>query len=217
MPGETRRVTATEQAYAAIRRSILRGELAPGTMLSENELAAGLAMSRTPVRTALSRLQDEGWVTIYPQRGALVRTLSDQEVRESADVRHALETSGVLHSHPETRAAAAEDLSRNIDGQAAALADGDVAAFASLALRFHRGFVELAANAVMLEIYDRLQDRQYLSIARSTARITGDPEQVLAEHRGLLDDARRGDWADFAGHLADHQARSHGLGSGQGD
>ena len=58
-------------------------------MLSESALAASLSMSRTPVRAALGRLQDEGFVTIYPQRGALVRELTADEVRESAQVRHA--------------------------------------------------------------------------------------------------------------------------------
>jgi DNA-binding GntR family transcriptional regulator len=70
----------------------------------------------------------------------------------------------------------------------------------------------MADNGVMLQIYDSLQDRQHLSIVRSAERITGNPQQVLAEHRSLLHDARRGHWTAFARHLSDHQARSHGLG-----
>ena len=78
----TARGDASRRAYDRIRHDIVAGTLAPGTMLSENELATELGMSRTPVRTALSRLQSEGWVTIYPQRGALVRELTADEVRE---------------------------------------------------------------------------------------------------------------------------------------
>lgn len=205
---------AADRAHAYIREEILQGRLAPGTMLSENDLATTLAMSRTPVRAALSRLQDEGWVTIYPQRGALVRELSEQEVRESADVRHALESAGIQRSDPARREQLADQLAENVDEQERALDRGDFAAFTKLAMKLHRSFVEMSGNSVMLSVYDRLQDQQYLSIVRSSHRITDDPAQVLTEHRQLLDDASRGDWTAFAIHLNDHQSRSHGLETG---
>lgn len=189
----------------------MQGRLAPGEMLSENELASRLSMSRTPVRAALGLLQDEGWVTIYPQRGALVRELSEEEVRESAEVRHALESAGVQRSTPARRAALADRLAANIGEQEAALARGDFAAFTRLAMAFHRGFVELADNQIMLSLYDRLQDQQQLSIVRSARRISGDPPWVLAQHRTLLELAAGGDWAGFAASLRDHQDESHGL------
>src|SRR4051812_7155696 len=103
MAASATRGGAAQRAHASIRDAIVRGELEPGAMLSENELAARLSMSRTPVRAALSRLQDEGLVTIYPQRGALVRQLTDNEVREAADVRHALESAGILRSDVSSR------------------------------------------------------------------------------------------------------------------
>lgn len=215
--GAQARGGTADRAHASIRDSILRGEFAPGTMLSENELAATLSMSRTPVRTALSRLQDEGWVTIYPQRGALVRELTVQEVREAADVRHALESAGVKRGAGDRRDRLADQLAANVDEQERALAADDFAAFAVLALRFHRAFVEMSGNHTMIAIYDRLQDRQQLSIVRSADRLLADTPQVLAEHRRLVADARRGDWATFAVHLDEHQSRSHGFESGLPD
>lgn len=205
---------AAERAHAYLREEIMQARLAPGTMLSENELAATLSMSRTPVRTALSRLQDEGWVTIYPKRGALVRELTETEIRESADVRHALESAGVQRGTPALRERLAERLVENVDDQERALAEGDFASFASLAMVFHRTFVEMSGNATMLSLYDRLQDHQALSIVRSAGIISDDPRSVLAEHRLLLEDARRGDWTAFATHLYDHQTHSHDLESG---
>ena len=205
---------AADRAHAYLREEILLGRIAPGTMLSESELGARLSMSRTPIRAALTRLQDEGWVTIYPQRGALVREVSEQEVWESAVVRHALESAGVQRSTSSLRSSLEEPLQSNLAAQRDALADNDFGAFTTLAMQFHRGFVEMAGNAVMLSVYDRLQDQQALSIVRSSGTITGDPEQVLGEHRRLLDDALRGDWVAFSTHLDDHQTRSHGLETG---
>lgn len=203
-------VSAAERAYAHIRDAIMRGELAAGTMLSENELAAALSMSRTPVRAALVRLQHEGWVRIYARRGALVRGLSHEEVRQYAQVRHALETEGVHRATEPARRGLSEQLLGNLEQQERALSAGDFAAFAPLALRFHRAFVELAANQLMLDLYDRLQDRQQLSINQSAGRITGEVELVLSEHRSLLDAARDGDWVGFGSRLTEHQDRSHG-------
>jgi len=203
--------SAADRAHSHIRAAIMRGDLTVGSMLSENELAATLSMSRTPVRAALTRLQDEGWVTIYAQRGALVRELTADEVRESAETRHALESAGVRRADPARREGLAARLADNLDRQEAALLSGDVQEFAVLAMRFHRAFVELAANSMMLSIYDRLQDRQYLSILRSADRIFREPQQAIAAHRNLLGHAQRGDWVAFAEALDDHQERSHGL------
>ena len=210
------RVSAAARAHASIRDAILRGELEQGRMLSENELATELRMSRTPVRAALGRLQDEGWVTIYPQRGALVRELSEAEVREAAEVRHALESAGIQRSDPAHRELLSDQLADNVARQEQALVEGDFAAFTALASDFHRAFVEMARNAVMLEVYDRLGDRPQLTIVRSAEHISGAAEQVLAEHRTLLADARRGDWTSFAAHLEDHQTRNHRLETGGG-
>jgi len=216
MSAAAREVTAAQRAHTHIRAAIMRGDYTPGTMLSENELAAALSMSRTPVRAALTRLQDEGWVAIYAQRGALVRELTADEVRESAEARHALESAGVLRAGETQRAQLAARLTDNLQRQEAALEGGDIHEFAALAMLFHRAFVELAENSTMLAFYDRLQDRQYLSTLRSAGRIAGDPHQLMTEHRALLDQATRGDWAAFAGTLDDHQKRSHGLAAAGG-
>lgn len=204
-------MNAAGRAHAFIRGEILAGRLAPGTMLSENELAASLSMSRTPVRAALSRLQDEGWVAIYPQRGALVRELSERELRESAQIRLALELSGVRSGAEDRRREVTAEMDANLTAQRHALETGDFAAFTRLAMALHRSFVEMAGNVTMLHLYDRLQDQQALSIAQSSARITAFPDRIVLEHRRLLDLARDGDWTGFAAQLADHQARSHGL------
>lgn len=202
---------ATARAHAHIRGGIMGGTYPPGSMLSENELAASLSMSRTPVRAALARLQDEGWVRIYAQRGALVRELTATEIRESAEVRHALESAGVRRADPQERSQLADRLESNLSEQEQALNDDDLARFAPLALQFHRTFVELARNDTMLALYDRLQDRQYLSIIHSADRVSHDPRQVLAEHRGLFEDAQSGDWMSFEAHLDEHQAISYGF------
>ncbi|OBJ28982.1 GntR family transcriptional regulator [Mycolicibacter heraklionensis] len=200
-------VNSAQRAHALIRAGILSGEFPAGDMLSESTLAASMSMSRTPVRAALGRLQDEGLVRIYPKRGALVRELTVDEIRQSDQVRHAFECAGVQLGSLDARQLLSARLQENLDGQEQALHRRDYPGFAALAMQFHRAFVELADNATMLAFYDRLQDRQHLSIVRNST-VRGQPDLVLAEHRSLLKDAEAGDWTAFSTRLREHQ--SHG-------
>src|SRR5918911_73901 len=84
-------VPARAQVYAALRDAIIRAELAPGRQLSENELAAWLGVSRTPIREALVRLRDERLVAIVPQLGTFVSRIEPDAVADAQFVRESLE------------------------------------------------------------------------------------------------------------------------------
>lgn len=75
----------------ALRRAIIAGEFEPGFQLRQEELAERFGTSRIPVREALRQLESEGFVTILPNRGAVVSDLSVDEVMELLEVRIALE------------------------------------------------------------------------------------------------------------------------------
>lgn len=74
-----------------IREMILHGELRPGERVREVELAAKLAVSRTPVREALPMLAQEGVLTQLDTRGFIVRAFTPQEIMDAIDVRGVLE------------------------------------------------------------------------------------------------------------------------------
>jgi DNA-binding GntR family transcriptional regulator len=89
--GSPRSRTAHQYALDTLRKAILSGELAGGTRLLQSDLARKLAVSTTPVREALRDLATEGLVVFDPHRGALVRSLDLNEVREIYEMRCALE------------------------------------------------------------------------------------------------------------------------------
>src|ERR1700761_4870476 len=86
-----RRATIAVQIYRHLRRQIVAGDYAPLQPLSENELAAVFGVSRTPIREALGKLEEEKLVSILPQYGTFVspividRVFSDQFVREAIE------------------------------------------------------------------------------------------------------------------------------------
>lgn len=75
-----------------IRLAILRGQLSPGQILKQEELAKQFGLSRVPVREALRQLEAEGLVVSYPHRGTVVASLSPEDIAEVFFIRITLET-----------------------------------------------------------------------------------------------------------------------------
>lgn len=82
--------TVPEQVAAQVGDRIIGGALAPGARIGEQELADEFAISRGPVREAIRILEREGLVQVLPRRGAVVTSLSAQELRELFEIRAGL-------------------------------------------------------------------------------------------------------------------------------
>jgi DNA-binding GntR family transcriptional regulator len=114
--GKGSRRTLAEHAAAELHQLILSGEIPSGTPLRLVELASRLEMSQMPVREGLRRLEALGLVEIIPHRGAWVRDLSVEDLRDTHETRLALESLAV-------RAAAVRFTDTDTEKAAAALAD----------------------------------------------------------------------------------------------
>src|SRR5699024_6728338 len=143
-------LSAAERAYRAIRSQSHSGVHDPGTMVGESARAAEIGASRTPVRVALARLQDEGWILIYPKRGAIVQGIDERTIVELAAARYALETTAVDRAPDQLRRRLAERLEESIDQPRAALAERDLAPFIDLTLAFPRAFLGAGDTRAML-------------------------------------------------------------------
>ena len=74
-------------AYNKIRQKIVTCEYAPGTFLNEETLTEALGLSRTPIRDALSRLEQEGLITILPKKGLMVSGITEEDVHSMFEMR----------------------------------------------------------------------------------------------------------------------------------
>lgn len=205
----TGRTTATSETAAQKAHRVLRGQIVDGThrggsMLSENTLAAALGMSRTPVRAALLRLEDEGFVTVYPKRGALVRSFTRHDADEVVAARHLLETGGVRAASPAARADLCTRLDAIVDAQEVALREDDRDGFVELSLAFHRALVEVGGNSLLLEFAERLRNRQAVLLHLSLSTVEERAQDVVDEHRALVDACRRGELEQFSERLHRH-------------
>lgn len=79
-------MSLANEAYETLKQRIVSAQIVPGDVLSENELAADLSMSRTPIRTALMRLETEQFISIVKNRGIFVNNITFKEVTELNDI-----------------------------------------------------------------------------------------------------------------------------------
>jgi DNA-binding GntR family transcriptional regulator len=201
--------SAAQRVYLYVKERLLDGRFPGGMLLSENEIAQDLALSRTPVRQAFVQLEAEELLDLYPRRGALVVPISPSEVED------VLEARLLLEQHCARRAAAAgswleEELVAAVAAQESALTAG-YPAFATLDRTFHRIIVAAAGNQLLTRQYDALRDRHRRLTA---ATLANDPTRVarfVAEHREIAAAVARGD-ADAAAELtAAHLFGAHRL------
>jgi DNA-binding GntR family transcriptional regulator len=175
----------TEAVLDALKHAILTGRLPPGQPLIENDLAAQLGVSKTPVREALKTLAGAGLVTMSPYKGAMVRTVDNALAHSVYDIRLLLEPEAVRRAVATGAAAAAH---WNNAGLALDRADACTdRADRSLANReFHRALYLGCGNDLMVGILDGLRDQTALVSAVVWNR-TPSWEQEAAEHRAILD------------------------------
>jgi DNA-binding GntR family transcriptional regulator len=176
---------ARTQAYAALRDAIIRAELEPGRRLSENELAAWLGVSRTPIREALVRLRDERLVAIVPQYGTFVSRISPRAVSDAHFIREALECAAVR----EAATLASEDdvalLEENLRAQDRAEERGDFDAFYVLDEDFHRALCDLSGHLTVWTVSQRAKGHLN-RVRRLSLPVPSYMGEMIAEHRAVV-------------------------------
>ncbi len=203
-------VSAADRAYQRVRGWLQDGTFPPGSMLSENDLAARLDVSRTPVRSAVRRLEAEGWLTIYPKRGALVRGLSVHEAIAVSDARQVLESAYVDSLTDAAHEQLCDRLESMMEAERAEYENGSYEKLVQLTIDFHRAFVEVGGNPLLLEFYDRLRERQSVMTLQTRDTVAGRWDDFHAEHRRLIECMRARDREGFVRELGTHIAATHG-------
>jgi DNA-binding GntR family transcriptional regulator len=175
---------ATEVARH-LREQIINGALAPGQHVNEARITRELQLSRSPVREALRILEAEGLVTLEPHRGAHVRTLSDDELREIFDVRLMFETHALRAGSSRLTVETLAPLKLAADDARAALAAGAMEPWHQASLRLHDGLVALAGNSHLQRLYEELK----VSLRRyqlSLIALPQQPERSQREHEAIV-------------------------------
>ena len=180
-----RPASLTEIALQKIRKAIVEGALPLGSAISEGQLAASLGISKTPVREAMAQLRIEGLVTIVPQSGTFVFTLSATEVVEICELRQMLEAAALRLALERNRARLIAGLADVCAGMDKVRAAGDERAYLRLDSAFHEQFFANCGNRYFAEAYARIVPK--VAALRTHLAIRPDHTRMsYQEHRQIL-------------------------------
>jgi DNA-binding GntR family transcriptional regulator len=154
-----------DRVVEALRRAIVARRYKPGERLVEERLAQELGVSRMPIREAIRVLASEGLVELTARRGASVAQLSEQEARETIELRALLEGQNARLAARRQDARVQKRISAVLAKGAAAVEAGKFDRLAALNEQFHEELALAGQNTVLAELLIRLRDRTEMLFA----------------------------------------------------
>jgi len=198
-PEVSSRGGASGDAARTIREAILDGVLAPDVWLREVAVSEALGVSRTPVREAFNRLEEEGLVVRTPGVGAQVTRLSFEDMSAVYQVRGSLESLAADYATRQARPEHLAQFGKLHERMTAAAAAFDLPEFSRANVEFHHLLSVAADNAYLARLLSTVEVaiRRFGTRSLSQERM----DAVLGEHAAIIDAMRDGD-AERAGEAA---------------
>jgi DNA-binding GntR family transcriptional regulator len=180
-----------DTAYDALCDAIVTGTLAPGERIHDAELCSWLGLSRTPVREALARLQEDGLVEMAPQRYTRVAPMSPGEARDSFPLVATLHALATELAVPHMRRVHIERLHAENDAFLRALHERKGPAAYAADDRFHEVFLTVAGNPQITRVLNRLTPRVHRLERLRSGALPG--RRSVAQHQAIIARAAAGD------------------------
>jgi len=178
--------------YDVLRDLLDQGDLHGGEVFDLKSLSERLGVSRTPLREALLRLEVEGFVTIRPRSGVIVRPLTERDVRNLYQMIGALEASVLLSESDSLNEQVIADMRRWNEASKQALAGDDFAAYYTANLALHNSYLNLSRNEELIHNVEIMKQRLY-DFPRRRGFIREWEEASTGEHDAIVGWLEKGD------------------------
>ncbi len=186
-----------------LRQAILKGDLKPNARLVQADIADQLGVSRMPVREALKTLELEGLITLEPHKGAIVNSLTLEDIDEIYELRTMLEPFTLGKSIPNLTKEDIVELERLHEEM---LETKEIETYVDLNNRFHN----LSLSGSKSKRLHGLMARVSHGIAKDTPYVIPDQiEKSNMEHAGILDAIKAGDIETACAEYGRHIKRTH--------
>jgi len=147
-----------EQAYQSIKDAILKCVFRPGEFLPEVRLAEELGISKTPVRNAMARLNQEGFVDTVPYKGHFVSEISGNNVTEIYELRQVLECYVIRQTTHQFTQVELDAMENNVKLADIALGSGDLDRYVMLNRGFHHTFDQKYGSQSITDVLSNLDE-----------------------------------------------------------
>ena len=191
--------------FKTLRQGILTGELKPGERLMEMHLAQRLGVSRTPIREAMHKLEQEGLVTMIPRRGAQVANISGKSLNDVLEVRVALESLAVELACDRITQEEIQELKRTCEifERTTQEKELDATKITKADVQLHDVIVRATGNEKLQQMISNLSEYmyryrfEYIKDASHHARL-------IEEHERLYEYIRSGDKINAVAEITEH-------------
>lgn len=193
------------QAYSYIKAKILNCEYAPNSFLNEDMLGEEINASRTPIRDALSRLEQEGLIKILPKKGVVVSGLTINEINKIYETRSLLETYAILNYGSKI---SYEDYMYFFKHFSSAAEDASGDKPFDIDDAFHRKFIMATENHYFIETYNHTYNQNYRLRIMSGIMKESRIRESHAEHIRIVEHCLKNDFEAAAKAMEQHLASS---------
>jgi DNA-binding GntR family transcriptional regulator len=200
---EVKNKSLIDTIYQSLRNKILQENLEKGEKLSENTLAQEFECSRTPVREALKRLEQDGFIVILPHSGSYVKDSTINDYQQLTEVRAYLEALAIrLDCDSKVSTQELDDLLDQMD-RIGESSNVDMQLFTTLHYRFHLTLVHLAKNALLDQMWGRLNLNESALMSYQGLSKSG-IKKTQTEHRRLTQAIKTGNAKDGEKFMLSH-------------
>lgn len=203
-PEALNRPSVADMVFDELHRQVLSLDLAPGTRLSEVDVARAMGVSRQPVRDAFYRLSKLGFLTIRPQRATTVSAISERAVMQARFIRSAIEAETVRTACAVLTGDDILALDALLERQRAAVAARDAPGFHALDDQFHREICERSGHGFAWEIIrenkSHMDRVRFLSLSFAS-------QDAFADHLAIMATLKARDEAAAMAAMRAHLAR----------
>jgi len=181
-----------EAVCEALRDAIRKGILEPGERLMEVQVAEELGISRTPVREAIRKLEQEGYVIMMPRRGTYVSDVSESDIKEIFEIRSALEALATGLAARRIEQEELETLQSMLFEIEGYIKQNDIEKIVETDIKFHGLLYQVSRNERLVNIISNLKE-QLARFRTLSMSYPGRLYETLEEHSEMVEAIANGD------------------------
>lgn len=200
---QAKKINSDDSVYIKLKTAIRKRYIKQGSQLVEIALAQQLGVSRTPVRSAIKRLEAEGLVNSIPHRGAFVITPTQKEIEETFLVRAQLEIMACKLAATHVTQKQIQELEEIIQHETAIFSDSELEKYYAANDNLHLKIAEFSGNGILTSYIKKLLDktRIYLILYDPFYKLEYSPTM---EHRSIVEAIARHDPEGAAAAIEEH-------------
>ncbi|WP_165995603.1 GntR family transcriptional regulator [Bacillus sp. Cs-700] len=178
-----RKETVEQKVYQLIKNAILRRQIAPGNQLFESAIAAKVNASRTPIRSAISKLEAEGLVDVIPNKGAFIVQPTMEEMIQAFEMRKVLEEMAIKEGYSKLVKTHIALLKSHTEEMNKAFEAGDMLVYHEQNKTFHLIMANASGNRYLIDFMERILNQITIYMILYDVFRENDENDLLEHHQ----------------------------------